>query len=97
MNDRTKTGGNNHEEIFQRERSTAHIEHGTFQRVTARRIGILLRSRQNLLNFALEILAKEAHIMKKNFKDSVLAVSTGIFACSLAVGLAVVYALDKFI
>jgi len=35
--------------------------------------------------------------MKKNFKDSVLAVSTSIFACSLAVGLALVYAFDKFI
>ena len=35
--------------------------------------------------------------MKKNYKDGVLAVSTGIFACSLAVGLALVYALDKFI
>ena len=35
--------------------------------------------------------------MKKNFKDSVLAVSTGIFACSLAVGLAFIYAFDKFI
>ena len=35
--------------------------------------------------------------MKKNFKDGVLAVSTGIFACSLAVGLAFVYAIDKLI
>ncbi|GEM_PF-5553699 len=35
--------------------------------------------------------------MKKIFKDSVLAASTGIFACSLAVGLALVYAMDKFI
>ena len=36
--------------------------------------------------------------MKKNiFGDSVLAVSTGIFACSLAIGLALVYAMDKFI
>ena len=34
--------------------------------------------------------------MKKIFGDSVLAVSTGLFACSLAVGLALVYALDKF-
>ena len=35
--------------------------------------------------------------MKKNFLGGVLAVSTGIFACSLAVGLALVYAFDKFI
>ena len=35
--------------------------------------------------------------MKKNFKDGVLAVSTGIFTCSLAVGLALLYAFDKFI
>ena len=35
--------------------------------------------------------------MKKTFKDSVLAVSTGIFACSLAVGLAFIYAIYKFI
>ena len=35
--------------------------------------------------------------MKKNFKDGVLAVSTGIFACSLAIGLALIYAFDKFI
>ena len=35
--------------------------------------------------------------MKTIFKDSVLAVSTGIFACSLAVGLALVYTFDKFI
>ena len=35
--------------------------------------------------------------MKKIFGDSVFALSTGIFACSLAVGLALVYAMDKFI
>ena len=35
--------------------------------------------------------------MKKIFSDSVLAVSMGLFACSLAVGLALVYAMDKFI
>lgn len=35
--------------------------------------------------------------MKKIFSNSALVVSTGIFACSLAVGLALVYAMDKFI
>ena len=35
--------------------------------------------------------------MKKTFKYGVLVVSTGIFACSLAVGLAFVYAFDKLI
>ena len=35
--------------------------------------------------------------MKKNFSNGVLLVSTGIFSCSLAVGLALVYAMDKFI
>lgn len=35
--------------------------------------------------------------MKKIFSDSVLTVSAGIFACSLAVGLALVYAFDKMI
>ena len=35
--------------------------------------------------------------MNKTFSDSVLTVSTGIFACSLAVGLALVYAFDKLI
>ena len=35
--------------------------------------------------------------MKKIFSDGVLAVSTGIFACSLAIGLALVYAFDKMI
>ena len=35
--------------------------------------------------------------MKKNFRDSALVVSAGIFACSLAVGLALVYVMDKLI
>lgn len=35
--------------------------------------------------------------MKKIFKDGVFVVSAGIFACSLAVGLALVYTFDKFI
>ncbi len=34
--------------------------------------------------------------MKKIFSDGVLAVSAGLFACSLAIGLALVYAMDKF-
>lgn len=35
--------------------------------------------------------------MKKFFDDGVLVMSVGIFACALAVGLAIVYAFDKFI
>lgn len=35
--------------------------------------------------------------MKKIFSDDVFALSIGIFGCSLAVGLAFVYAMDKFI
>lgn len=35
--------------------------------------------------------------MKAFFDDSVFAISAGLFACSLAVGLALVYAMDKFI
>ena len=35
--------------------------------------------------------------MKKIFSDSVLTVIAGLFACSLAIGLALVYAMDKFI
>ena len=35
--------------------------------------------------------------MKKFFSDSVLTVSTGIFSCTLAVGLALIYAFDKLI
>ena len=42
-------------------------------------------------------LRQEALTMKKIFGDGVLAVSTALFACSLAVGLAFVYAMDKFI
>ena len=38
-----------------------------------------------------------APTMKKIFSNSALVVSIGIFACSLAVGLALVYAMDKFI
>jgi len=34
--------------------------------------------------------------MKKIFSDGVLAVSAGLFACSVAIGLALVYAMDKF-
>ena len=40
---------------------------------------------------------KEALTVKKIFSDDVLALSIGIFGCSLAVGLAFVYAMDKFI
>ena len=35
--------------------------------------------------------------MTKTFKDGVLAASVGLFTCSLAIGLALVYAFDKFI
>jgi len=35
--------------------------------------------------------------MKKIFRDDVLAASIGIFGCSLAIGLASLYAFDKFI
>ena len=35
--------------------------------------------------------------MKKILSDDVLAVSVGLFACALAVGLAFVYAVDKLI
>ena len=35
--------------------------------------------------------------MKKIFNDDVIVLSAGLFACSLAVGLAFVYAMDKFI
>ena len=40
---------------------------------------------------------QEATTMKAFFDDSVFAISAGLFACSLAVGLALVYAMDKFI
>ena len=40
---------------------------------------------------------QEATTMKEFFDDSVFAISAGLFACSLAVGLALVYAMDKFI
>ena len=35
--------------------------------------------------------------MKKIFGDGVIALSVSLFSCSLAVGLALVYAMDKFI
>ena len=40
---------------------------------------------------------QEKIIMKKIFSDYVPAVGTAIFACSLAVGMAVIYAMDKFV
>ena len=42
-------------------------------------------------------LRQEALSMKTVFSDGVIVMSLGILACSLAVGLALVYAFDKMI
>lgn len=45
----------------------------------------------------IEQFRQEALSMKTVFSDGVIVMSLGILACSLAVGLALVYAFDKMI
>ena len=86
-------GGNHHEQIFRRTRNEI-----ARRRVAGRRVDIIPRSRKRFLSRSrtLNHFGKEATFVKKIFHDSVIAMSMGLFACSMTIGLALVYFVGRF-